>query len=257
MDRIEEIDEDSLMIIDYKTSKTNPTGDQLRNDIQLSIYDLVASIKWPEYERIILCLDLLKSDFYYTYRSKEEREEFSKYLKAVYDEMLALKKKDVRPDLNFFCAWCDFKDYCKAYKRVCQKVDYKFSTLKEVSDEDLIQEWNKIRSTKKILEGRERELSMSIIEKIRRGGSNLVNNHGEEIYIRQNSRTNYDLSTVHGLVPIEDFLKMVNLNKKAVENYFDDNPIVKDKILKTAKSNYTSPFLALKKSREDHENTEE
>jgi RecB family exonuclease len=256
IDRVEEIDEDSLMIIDYKTSKTAPTGDQLRNDIQLSIYDLVASIKWPEYKRIILCLDLLKSDFYYTYRSEEERAEFSKYLKALYDEMNALKKKDVKPELNIFCAWCDYKDYCKAYRKACQRIDYDFSVLKDCSDEELVHEWNKIRSVKKILEGRERELSMSIIEKIRRKGINLTGNEGE-VYIRQNSRTTYDLKTVYDLVPIESFLNMINLNKKAVEKYIDSNSIVKEKIMKTSRSNYTSPFLALKKGKGNHEDRED
>ena len=39
IDKIEEYDEDTVLIIDYKTSKTAPTSSQMRNDIQLSLYE--------------------------------------------------------------------------------------------------------------------------------------------------------------------------------------------------------------------------
>ena len=76
IDKVEEVDESTLLIVDYKTSKTIPDTDHLRNDIQLSIYDLVAKTLWPEYDRIILSLDMLRSEMVYTYRTDEEREEF-------------------------------------------------------------------------------------------------------------------------------------------------------------------------------------
>ena len=76
IDKVVEIDDDTLLIVDYKTSRTAPTADQMKVDNQLSIYDLVASYKWPQYKRIILSLDLLRSEMLYTYRTPEEREEF-------------------------------------------------------------------------------------------------------------------------------------------------------------------------------------
>ena len=118
--------------------------------------------------------------------------------------------------------------------------------VEEYTNEDLIREWKKMRDTKKILEGRERELAMLIIEKIRRSGKNLTNDM-EELYIRQNSRTSYDKKVIHKILSDRAFLSVSNVNKGAVEKYMNKNEAVKDKIRASARTNFTSPFIASKK----------
>lgn len=246
MDKVSEIDEDTLLVVDYKTSTTAPTQEQLKSNVQLSIYDLVASLKWPQYKRVILCLDLLKHEPIYTYRTEEDRDSFSDYLTVVYDSMVNLQKRDAKPSLNLFCPWCDFKDYCRAYKKAYEKTNYTFEAAEKFKGADLISEWQRMRNTKKILETRERELAMLIMEKIRRSGGNLSNEE-EQLYIRQNSRVSYDLKTVHELVPEKEFLKMIKLNKRDVEKYINKRVALKNKIIEKAQVSYTSPFLAVKK----------
>jgi len=250
MDKVVQIDEDSLMVIDYKTSNTLPTGDQMRNDVQLSIYDLVASIKWPEYKRVVLCLDLLKAAPMITYRTVEEREEFSKYLKALHSAMVKLRKTDAKPSLNLFCPWCAYKDYCRTYKKACEKTNYSFEATEKYIDSDLMNEWMKMRNTKKIVEGRERELAMLIMEKTKRQGA-TIHNGKEEVYVRQNSRLAFDVKTVHDLVPERNFLKMVRLNKREVEKYINDKPRIRERVMDKAQASYTSPFLAIKKRKKE------
>lgn len=246
IDKVEEYDEDTVLIIDYKTSKTAPTALQMKTDVQLSLYDLVARKMFPQYKRVILALDLLKSEMLYTYRTAEQREVFEQYLKAVYDQMLSLKEEEVKASLNMFCPWCDFKDYCSTYQKACKKSDYNFLPTMQYTPDQLIDEWEMVRSVKKILENRERELNMVMMEKIKSSSNNLKSSE-TEIYVRQNSRTNYDLKTVYDNVPPEDFSDLVNLNKKAVETYISLNPSVKDIIAETATTNYTTPFLASRK----------
>ena len=165
IDKVMEVDEDTLLIVDYKTSKTAPTADHMKSDTQLSIYDLVAKKKWPNYKRIILSLDLLKHDMLYTYRTDEERADFEDYLKEIYEQMVNLKKKDAKMQLNTFCPWCDYKEYCSEYEKACRKSDYKFLTATKLSEEKLVEEWQSVKSIKKILEERDRELSMILKEK--------------------------------------------------------------------------------------------
>ncbi len=246
IDKTIESDKDTLLIVDYKTSKTAPTSDQLRHDIQLSIYDLAASIIWPGYERIILSLDMLRSETLYTYRTPEEREEFVGYLKVLHDQMSKLKKKDAKTRLNIFCPWCDYKEYCKEYEKACKKSDYKFLATHSLPDEELVSEWQGVRSIKKILETRDRELAMIIMEKIRENNVNMISKDNE-VYIRQNSRKTYDLDTVFNAVSPKAFVKMVNLNKKAVDKYISNNPAAMGVIKKDIRVNYTSPFLAIRK----------
>ena len=245
IDKAEEFNQDTLLIIDYKTSKTAPTPDQMRSDIQLSIYDLVAKKLWPDYKRTILALDLLKSEVLFTYRTDDERESFEDYLKIVHEEMLDLKAGNVKATINMFCPWCDYKDYCNTYQTICKKKDYVFLPTMNYSNEQLVDEWQNVKATAKILESRERELNMSIMEKIKRESKNLVTDSGE-VYVRQSSKTTYDFDTVYKMVPSDDFNKLVALNKKAVDEYLALNPSIRDAILETSTTNYTTPFLAHK-----------
>jgi len=252
IDKAIEIDEETILIVDYKTSKTAPTADQMKVDNQLSIYDLVASYRWPKYKRIILSLDLLKHDMLYTYRTPEERVEFEHYLKELYDQMLSFTKKDAKAQLNMFCPWCDYKEYCPTYGKACKQSEYKFQAAIKLPEAELIQEWKDVKNIKKILEERDRELSMILIEKIKREDTNPVWGD-QEVYIRQNSRTVYDLDIVSKVVPHDRLVGMINLNKSAVENYANENPAARDLIFGAARVNFTTPFLATKKIRKAKE----
>lgn len=250
IDKCVELDQETLLIVDYKTSKTAPTHDQLKEDLQLSLYDLVAGILWPQYTRVVLCLDMLRSQPVYTYRTPQQREEFNKYLSVVHKEMCSLTEKEAKPSLNVFCPWCDFKDYCKTYEKACSNSKYEFLPSSKLTDEELMTEHELVKSTAKILDTRKRELAMIIMEKIKREGVDLK---GKEhlMYIRQSSRTSYDAREVSKLIPREEFASMASLNKKAVDAYCSRHPKVKKEIAKSATTNYTSPFLAMKKIKLD------
>jgi RecB family exonuclease len=248
IDKVVEFDEETLVIIDYKTSKTAPTSDQLKNNTQLSIYDLVASIKWPKYKRIILGLDLLKHDIAYSYRTVGQRELFEEYLKEVYDQMLAFEKKNAKAQLNIFCPWCDYKEYCSEYKRACKKSDQKFLAATSLPDDEILREWNEVKNIKKILEERERELGMIIVEKIKRFDTN-PRYDDKEVYIRQNPRTTYDKKKIASLLDFDDFINVSGgIDKKSIEEYVKRNPALKVRIDKENASSisYTTPFLAVR-----------
>lgn len=246
MDKVVELDNESLIIVDYKTSKTSPTPEQLKDDLQLSLYDLVGSMLWPQYDRIILCLDMLKSDPVYTYRTPQQREDFDKYLLTVYNTMISLDKKDALPSLNIFCPWCDYKEYCEKYIEACTKSQYEFLPSSKLSNEQLISEYDTISETVKILETRKRDIGMLIMEKIKMSGENLKGDN-KQIYVRQSSRSNYDIKVVQSVVEPVDFVELVSLNKKAVDDYCSRHPQAKKKIEESSTTNYTTPFLASKK----------
>lgn len=246
IDKAVEIDDNTLLIVDYKTSKTAPDHNQLKSDEQLSIYHIAAKILYPQYDRIILSLDLLKHDIMYTYRTDEEIQAFQEYLVAVYEEMVNLEEKDAKYTVNIFCPWCDFSNNCEGFKRACKKSEYVFTDINDMSNESLLSEWNEVRSTKKVLEGREKALSSIMMEKIKRRSDNIIAD-GKEVYIRQNSKTTYDVATVSDCVPKKDFAKLVYLNKRATDFYMEKNPTVKSKIQDSSKLSFMSPFLATKK----------
>jgi RecB family exonuclease len=250
IDKAVELADDSLLIVDYKTSKFNYTAEEMKHDIQLSIYDIAASIKFPGYKRIILCLDYLRSEPAFTYRSHKERKNFTQYMLAIYNEMLSLEEKDATATINEFCNWCDFKDECQEYRKAAV-VDEKFEKKnpENCTDDELAGEYIKTKNRKRILDNYERKLKGYILAKIKADEEDLEG-AGKTIYVRQNPSTTYDPKSVHSVVPLNEFLRMISVSKKKADEYLEDVPSIdKAKIMETAAKSYTNPFLAIRATR--------
>ena len=245
MDKTVELNEDTLLVVDYKTSKFVYTPVEMKNDTQLSIYDIVANIKFPQYKRIILCLDYLRSEPVYTYRTNKERKSFSQYMSAVYSEMVNLEEKDAKPALNDMCNWCDFRNECPAYIEATKSDKLFKKKLEDQKEDELVAEYLDIRNRKRALDNYEKRLKSYIMEKIRNDEKDLVGENNI-IYVRQNPSVVYDPKTVYKFVQLNDFLKMVKISKRSFDEYTEDNPIDKSKIIETATKKYTNPFLAVR-----------
>ena len=245
MDKTVELNEDTLLVVDYKTSKFVYTPVEMKNDTQLSIYDIVANIKFPQYKRIILCLDYLRSEPVYTYRTNKERKSFSQYMSAVYSEMVNLEEKDAKPALNDMCNWCDFRNECPAYIEATKSDKLFKKKLEDQKEDELVAEYLDIRNRKRALDNYEKRLKSYIMEKIRNDEKDLVGENNI-IYVRQNPSVVYDPKTVYKFVQLNDFLKMVKISKRSFDEYTEDNPVDKSKIIETATKKYTNPFLAVR-----------
>ncbi len=245
MDKVEALSEDTVLVVDYKTSKYFETTAELKSDIQLSIYDVVASIKYPNYKRIILSLDYLRGDQVFTYRTQEERQGFLDYMLAIYKEILTLEKEDCVPMLNDMCNWCDFTDNCTAYQEALVGKSLLKKNPEEYTDEELVKDYLEVKSRKRIIDNRERQLKQYILEKIKTGEKDLIG-QGKQLYIRQNSSVAYDARSVYDALPLDDFLEVIRVSKKSVDDKLMKYPAGKSKVVNSSKKNYTSPFVAYK-----------
>lgn len=246
MDKVVELDKDSVLIVDYKTSKFVYTPGELKNDIQLSLYDLVGSIKFPDYKRIILCLDYLRQEPVYSYRTYRERQDFLKYVTSIYNEMINLKEENATPELNDMCNWCDFREQCPAYIKAMEEKTIARKRVNDLTENELIEEYIQVKNKKRVLDSYEKKLKSFIIEKIERDSKDLTGNDNV-IYIRQNPSIIYDVKTAYESLPIEDFLKVVTVHKKQLDGYMDKDPVAAKKILETATKGYKFPFLSTRK----------
>lgn len=246
MDRVSELDEDTILITDYKTSKYVYTDAELKEDIQLSMYDLVASLYYPQYKRIVLSLDYLRTDPVYTYRTYRDRQLFSKYLLSLYEEMMTFKEKDAIPMLNDMCNWCDHNDSCPAYIAAASSAGVFNKALNTMTDEELVAEYSAIKSRKRVVDEHESKLKSFITSKINNNHTD-VEGEGSLLYIRQNKRTTYNARTLYRTMPLNDFLSSVSVNNSSVSDFMIHNPEEKEKINETASVSHTRPFLAQRK----------
>ena len=247
IDKTIEIDEDTVLIVDYKTSKFVPDTLKLKHDVQLSMYHLVAKKLYPQYKRIILSLDMLrKGEIIYTYRTDEEIDEFEKYLTAVHKEMSEIEESTVKPNLNMLCGWCDYVALCPSYQEFINSESCTFAQASSLSDSALIEEWTDIRVKKKLYESREKELTAAIMDKIQVQECTVASDT-EEAYIRQNARTTYSARDVSRIIPVEDLPDLVTISPTKLKKYMDINPSIRPHIEEVAETNFTSAFLATRK----------
>ena len=247
IDKCIEYDDDTLLIVDYKTSKTAPDANKLKADTQLSMYNLIVRQLFPEYKRVILGLDMLrKGEVLYTYRTDEELEIFEDYLSAIHAAIMELKEEDALPNINVLCGWCDFRNVCEKYQAVCNNRTFHFLQLGAMNDTDLIEEWNSVRSTKKILETRESDISDVLINKIKMLDE-PVKSEKEEMVLRQTAKTGYNAVEVSKVIPYEDFAGLVSLSSTKLVKYLDKNPRLRPFVEELAETNYNHAFLATKK----------
>ena len=247
LDKVVELDEDTVLIVDYKTSKSVPDANKLKHDVQLSMYNLAVRRLYPKYKRVILSLDMLrKGELVYTYRTDEELEEFEEYLDAVHKEMVLLEEKDAVANLNTLCGWCDYIAICPAYQDFLKENSTGFNDTMSMRDKDLMEEWHDVRVKKKLLEAREAVLNDIMMDKIKIQDHNIASDT-EEMVLRQMSRTTYNPSEVCKIVPSEDLPGLVSISPTKIKKYADANPSVKHLLDQISETNYTSAFLASRK----------
>ncbi|MEE8300644.1 MAG: PD-(D/E)XK nuclease family protein [Desulfatiglandales bacterium] len=246
IDKVVKINEDTIAIIDYKTSRTAMTSWQLQDDIQLSMYDLAASMIWPEYKNRILYLDYVRIDKQVsTYRTDEDRETFREFLVSMWTQFSKVEEEEVRGRINNLCGWCDYKIYCPTYEAFINSDSIALTPLTEMEDSEFLDHWTSVNDKKSALESRQRELKMIASERSMQG--NDITDETRELYTTQAARTNYEIEEVVGIMPKEDLFTVLAVNKARLDRYVKDHPDLKTPLQKIAKVNYNAPVFKIKK----------
>jgi len=113
IDRIDQLPDGKIEIIDYKTGNTK-TQKEVDNDVQMTIYTMAAT------EALKIKPDILS--FYYvesgtklsTKRTKKQVEAQKKIIREVAEE---IKEGNFEPKPGKDCEWCDYKEICPFAER--------------------------------------------------------------------------------------------------------------------------------------------
>jgi len=111
----------NLEIHDYKTSGTLPEATVLKKDRQLSLYQMGARQKYPQYEdhnvEIIYNYLQFNKEFRFT-KTEEEIEAVKKDIICLIQTIeLAFWENDFRPCTGKLCRWCEFSSLCPAFQK--------------------------------------------------------------------------------------------------------------------------------------------
>ncbi len=251
IDKVRIINDDTIEIVDYKTSRTALSTWQLKDDIQLSMYDLAASIVWPQYSNRIVTLEYPRiNKSVSSYRTAEQQATFRKFLVSTWKHMNEIVDEEQSGRINSLCGWCDYSAYCPSYAEVVNDSRRVLTSITDMDPEGFLEHWQHIAGQKSILENRQREMKMMASEKAVLGET--IATAQRELYSTQAGRTNYDIEDVISIVPQEDLFNVLVVNKAKLDRYVKDRPDLKDPLSRVAKLSYNAPVFKVREHKVDH-----
>jgi RecB family exonuclease len=115
IDRVDKLPFGAYEIVDYKTSKSLPSQEDVDLDKQLATYAIAVQTLWPEAKDMRLTLHFLKfNSMITTSRTQEQIENMKLEICTTADKIE--KTKTFKPCENKFCDWCDYKHLCPLKK---------------------------------------------------------------------------------------------------------------------------------------------
>ncbi len=250
IDKIVEIDKNTLEIRDYKTNKMAMTSNEALYDIQISMYDSVARKLYPSYDTVILTWDYLRQNMspLRIIKTAEQRSTFLEYLKALYDKILRTKEEDLKPRINKFCGWCDYNKLCPAYEEFLEKMaSVEMLPPEAMTEDEFVIEWKRVKGWGTLLKGRKEELRSYAYSKTKE--TNLdIRGKDFTVYPTQSSRNFYSARDLFSIIPEDDFVDLASLNKKMLDNYVESHPEFIDAVKDAARVYYIEPSFRIKKT---------
>lgn len=248
IDLIQEMAPQVCLIVDYKTSRIAKTPEEAKTDVQLSMYDLLMSKVFPQYQKTWLVLDFLRSEAVISDRNIEERIAFENWLDQLWITMGDQKEKDVVATINKYCPWCGYKHLCHAFKGVLDN-DVKLTPVESLtSSAEFTEEWKKAKALEKIAKARVAELKTWANNTVEMEGIFKFEDDESTVSWNQSSRTSYDISMLIPHIPIQDLTRLASFKNEAIVTYVNnERPDLKPLLDKAARTTPTGARMTTKK----------
>lgn len=127
LDRVDEREDGTLEIIDYKSGRLYTTEEELRNDIELNCYQLLLRARFPN-RRVLSTILSLKSQSSTTIEpSEQDLAEFREALVTLGREIIHRDYESVLPTVKDLCPACDFLPLCSRDEDFADEYEDKFA----------------------------------------------------------------------------------------------------------------------------------
>jgi len=166
IDRIDKMPDETLEVIDYKTSVSMKTEREIKSDLQLSIYYLGLNSLWPD--MVKKHQGKVKAGLYFlrhgekisTEKTQEELNETkNKLLGYIKNIKRAITENKFPAKPSSLCKYEPYNDICPYFKNINQKEKLK---IKNQEVDDVIREFEDLKINKKQIENKIKELQDKI-----------------------------------------------------------------------------------------------
>jgi RecB family exonuclease len=248
IDLVLEAAPDTAIIVDYKTSRLAKTYAECKTDTQLSMYDLLTSKAYPQYQKIWLALDFVRSEIVITDRTLEERANFEMWLDSMWDALGDMTEKDVKPTINEYCGWCEYKHLCPGYKSALE-AEIEIIPAASISEDTVFtKEWKNAKALEKIAKNRVAELKQWANARVNMEGMSKFDGDDATVSWSQSKRTFYDVASLVPHIPSEDLPRLVSISNGSIESYVhNERPDLKPILNQAARTTPASPRITMRK----------
>lgn len=112
IDRIDEHEDGTIEIIDYKSGREATSLEEIQNDLATNCYQLLIRSKMPG-KRVLSTIVALRTNQSVSFEpSTEDLDQFRKNLIQIGIEIIERDYDDLRPSAKPICATCDFLPLC-------------------------------------------------------------------------------------------------------------------------------------------------
>jgi RecB family exonuclease len=113
IDRLDEHEDGTVEIVDYKSGRASVTEEEVANDISMGVYQLLVREAYPD-RSVIATIYALRSGESASYSmSDQEIERFRRDITLLGDEIITQEYFDLTPRLKRLCVGCDFVPLCR------------------------------------------------------------------------------------------------------------------------------------------------
>lgn len=185
-------------IIDYKTGKKMPSQEMLDEDLQLGVYHLALSSRWPHVkpENIKTSLYFLKHNEKISTTSTKEIAEKARgqILNTIREIEERTEKDDFPPTPGPLCGWCGFRNICPMWAHEYKSEEPPTKTEEEIAE--AIKEFFEIKEDEDANKKRLKELRGDILSYME--ANNLARVFGAPGYITKNAseRKSFDMEKI-------------------------------------------------------------
>ena len=259
IDRVDKLASGGLSIVDYKTSKELFTTDYLKNDLQLTLYQLAAEQLWQlPVERLTLYHMRSNTPVSCSGRGQIQLNDARQLVLDVADSI----DRQVFPATeNDYCP-CDFPEYCPYYRHL-----YRAETAETAAGEALpaaiegkeVERYASLQAQIKALQEELRTLRQEIIDYCEAEEVQRVFGPENEITYQLVDITGYNEDEVRAFLEPEGLWeRVIGLDQSRLKQLLDDEAVtrdVRDRIKSLRQVISTQQRLLVKKRRDEDKET--
>ena len=256
IDRIDRIDEDTIMVIDYKSNMMPFSRADIDESIQFHQYAM--ALNTPKikkevggFKHIICRYEMLRHGYpqdrvFHDVDSNEDIKNYTEWVTLLYKKIM--EGTDREPSINQYCAFCSIRGNCEAYQAmIMEEVPH---TNPEMDLNEIVGAMERLALQRKSVEKEYKNVQNIIKAKIsEHDGSIGINDR--EYYASAKKVDSYNTQDIIRILTLQglsgSFADVFKVNTAGLKQVVKENPHIADKIESVREDNYYSPQIMSRK----------